>query len=44
MIPSDSETPTVLLVLVSNQADNLRDVREVLSEGKTKALSIVPCH
>ena len=36
------ETPTVL-VLMLNQADDLRDVREVLPEGKTKVLTIWPC-
>ena len=35
-------TPTVL-VLMSNQADDLRDVREVLPEGKTKVPTIWPC-
>ena len=36
------ENPTVL-VLMLNQADDLRDVREVLPEGKTKVLTIWPC-
>ena len=36
------ETPTVI-VLMSNQVDDLRDVKEVLPEGKTEILTIWPC-
>ena len=36
------ETPTVL-VSMSNQVDDLRDVKEVLPESKTEILTIWPC-
>ena len=36
------ETPTVI-VLMSNQVDDLRDVKEVLPVSKTEILTIWPC-